>query len=101
MDLKRDLFKTDSSEITNEIMTYLANHPNAADTLDGVAKWWLLDRADKLQLGQVKQALDELVAKGLVAAQKGGDSKIVYRVNRSRLEDIKKRSRGEVGSDHA
>lgn len=101
MDLKRDLFKTDSSEITNEIMTYLANHPNAADTLDGVAKWWLLDRSDKLQLGQVKQALDELVAKGLVAAQKGGDSKIVYRVNRSRLEDIKKRSRGEVGSDHA
>lgn len=101
MDLKRDLFKTDSSEITSEIMTYLANHPNAADTLDGVAKWWLLDRADKLQLGQVKQALDELVAKGLVAAQKGGDSKIVYRVNRSRLEDIKKRSRGEVGSDHA
>ena len=81
MDLKRDLFKTDSSEITNEIMTYLSNHPNAADTLDGVAKWWLLDRADKLQLGKVKQALDELVAKGLVVKQKKTDSGILYRAN--------------------
>jgi len=92
MDVKRDLFKTDNSEIANEILTYLTDHPNAADTLDGIAKWWLLDRAVQFQLDQFKQALEELVAKELVTEQKGSDSKIIYRVNRGRLEDIEKRS---------
>lgn len=90
VDVKRDLFKTDNSKITNEILTYLSAHPDAADTLDGVAKWWVLERAVKFELDRVKHALDELVAKGLVIAQKGSDSKILYRAYPGGLEDIEK-----------
>ena len=90
MVVKRDLFKTDNSEIASEILKYLAEHPNAADTLNGVVQWWLEERTIRIQLDQIKQALDELVAKGMVTEQRRGDSKIVYMVNRSRLEDIKK-----------
>ena len=90
MVVKRDLFKTDNSEIASEILKYLAEHPNAADTLNGVVQWWLEERTIRIQLDQIKQALDELVAKGMVTERRRGDSKIVYMVNRSRLEDIKK-----------
>ena len=90
MNVKHNLFKTDNSEIAEEIRTYLADHPNAADTLDGIAKWWFLDRAVQFQFDQVKQALDALVAKGLVTEQKGSDSTILYRANRGRFEDTEK-----------
>ena len=92
MVIKRDLFKTDNSEIASEILKYLADHPNATDTLNGVVQWWFPERTIRFQLDQVKQALDELVAKGMVTEQKRSDSKIVYRANRSMLEDIKKLS---------
>ena len=92
MVVKRDLFKTDNADIASEILKYLADHPNAADTLNGIVQWWLPERTIRFQVDQVRQALDELIAKGMVTKQRRSDSKIVYRANRSRLEDIKRLS---------
>ena len=87
---KRDLLIMDKSQIGNEILAYLVAHPNAQDTLEGIVNWWLLEQAIKFQEAQVKKALAELVAKGLVIEQKGADSNIYYRVNQNRFEEVKK-----------
>ena len=90
LNVKRDLMITDKSKIGNEILAYLVDHPKAQDTLEGIVDWWLLERAIKFQKAQVKKALTELVTNGLIIEQKGGNSKIHYRVNQSRFDEIKK-----------
>ena len=88
--MKQGLLINDDSQIGNEILAYLIENPKAQDTLEGIVEWWLLERAIKFQKAQVKKALAELVAKGLVIEQKGNNSKIRYRVNQKRFEEIKK-----------
>ena len=84
-----DLSTTHTSRVGYQILTYLVEHPEAQDTLEGIIEWWLLERQIKFQTARVKEALSELVAKGLVIEQKEYDSKIHYRVNQSRLEEIR------------
>jgi hypothetical protein len=90
LNVKRDLLITDKSQIRNEILAYLAENPKAQDTLEGIVEWWLLEREIKFQEAQVKKALAELVSKGLVIEQRLNNSKIHYRVNQSRYQEIKK-----------
>lgn len=83
--MKRDLLIMDKSQIGNKISTCLVDHPKAQDTLEGIVEWWPMERAIKFQEVQVKKALAELVAKGLVIEQKGNNSKIHCRVNQIRF----------------
>ena len=85
-----DLPATNKSQIGNQILTYLVEHPEAQDTLEGIVEWWLLERQIKFQTAGVKEALSELIAKGLVVEQKKIDSKIHYRVTQSRFKEIKR-----------
>jgi len=88
--LKQVKFINDEPKIGNEILAYLVDHPKAQDTVEGIVEWWLLERTIKFQEAQVKKALADLVKKGLAIEQQGYDSKIHYRVNQSRFEEIKK-----------
>ncbi len=94
--MKRDLSITEKSQISHEILAYLVEHPEARDTLEGILEWWLLERKIKRQKDQVKEALAELIAKGLVLEHKGGNSQTQYSINQSKYEEIqeiiKKRS---------
>jgi hypothetical protein len=87
--VKQVLLINDESKIGNEILAYLADHPKAQDTLEGIVEWWLMERAIKFQTAKVKDALSELVARGLILEKKGSSSQIHYRVNQSKCEEIK------------
>lgn len=81
-----------------DILAYLAENPDAQDTLGGIAEWWLLQQRIKHETVKVKSALAELVAKNLVVERKGMDSRTYYRINRSRLKEIREmlgRKRGK------
>ncbi|MDN3514152.1 MAG: hypothetical protein NG747_07110 [Candidatus Brocadia sp.] len=75
--------------IMQEIVAYLSEHPDAGDTLEGVAEWWLLKQKVRHKTREVKKSLSELVAQGLLLEQKGQDNHIYYRINRSKYEEIK------------
>lgn len=64
-------------EVVDAILRYLHSHPDAVDTLEGIAKWWLpLDYcADKTL---VKAALDRLESQGLVHKRANPDRHILY-----------------------
>lgn len=82
--MKNILRTTEKSQIVSDILTYLTEHPDASDTMEGIVQWWLLEQKIKHQSVKVKEALAELVAKGLVLEYKGKDSRTHYRINRNK-----------------
>lgn len=64
--------------VAHQIARYLEDHPNAADTLDGVLHWWLLRQRYQDSLQTVERALTWLVEQGLVTKQKTPDGQEVY-----------------------
>ena len=49
--------------IAAEIRHHLETHPQAADSADGVARWWLGPASVGMTLSQVEHALNLLVAR--------------------------------------
>lgn len=76
------------SQIGHEILAYLADYPQAQDTLAGIIEWWLLERRIKYETARVKDALSELIANGILVESKGPDSQTHYRINQRRYEEI-------------
>lgn len=68
-----------------EILEYLLRNPDACDTFDGIAHWWLLDQQLRTWLPRVEKAIEELVARGLLQATRGPDGVIRYRSNPAAL----------------
>ncbi len=52
--------------IADAILDHLHNHPLAADSVEGVARWWLMPPHDGASLEEVEQALEALVAEGVL-----------------------------------
>lgn len=71
----------------NEILGYLADHPQAQDTVEGIVEWWLLEQRIKKATTQVQAALAHLVAEELVIAHQGTAGHVYYRINRQKLRD--------------
>lgn len=84
------------SFVAREVLTYLVEHPEAQDTLEGVMEWWLLEREIKRQTALVREALSELVEQGLVIEQSGG-GRTRYQVNSARLREIGELINEEAG----
>lgn len=76
------------SAVYYEILAYLADHPQAQDTVEGIVEWWLLEQRLKQAVAQVQTALDQLVAEDLVIAREGPTGRVAYRSNRKRLREI-------------
>jgi hypothetical protein len=55
-------------EAVREILRYFVRNPQAADDLEGIARWRLLDELVTRRLEQTERALDWLVARGYLCA---------------------------------
>lgn len=80
---------TDEPDTDYQILAYLHANPEAQDTLEGIVEWWLLDQKISRQTERVKQALAELIERGLIVARIGTDSRVHYGIERNKLEEIK------------
>jgi hypothetical protein len=83
-----DLPITNTPQVGYQILTYLVEHPEAQDTLEGIIEWWLLERAIKFETARVREALSELGSRGLILEKKGPDSQTHYRINQARYKKI-------------
>jgi hypothetical protein len=63
-------------------MSYLKEHPEARDTVEGIVQWWLLERKIIHQTALVKEALTDLVSQGLIIEYTAQDSQTFYSLNR-------------------
>lgn len=86
---KPDEWSNGTSQIAYDILGYLAEHPEAQDTLEGIVEWWLLEQQIKHQTAKVKETLAELVSKGLLLERKGKDSRMHYHINQRKYKEIR------------
>ena len=71
-----------------ELLRYLSQHPDAQDTVEGIAGWWLLKQRVAYAIATIEKALSELVAKGYMVVEEHGDGRSHYRLNREKQSEI-------------
>jgi len=86
----KDLMTHDRGGLTREILAYLCRHPDAGDTVEGIAEWWLMDNYIRQTLDRVRGSLDELVARGWVVREAGGAAGDYYHLDSNRIHDAKR-----------
>ncbi len=77
-----DAERTDLAVLAAAIRGYLSGHPNAADTLEGVARWWLRGRSGNALLTDVERAMEQLVTTGDVLRHTLSDGTVIYERNK-------------------
>ncbi len=78
---------TDIVQIAQEIKRYLQTHPHAADSVSGIARWWLTRQRYQDALDKVNMALDLLVRQSLVVRASQVDGRTIYKFNSDEKAD--------------
>lgn len=79
---------SDKEKIARDVLTYLIEHQDAQDTIEGIVEWWLVEQKIKQQTVNVKAALDDLVERKYLLETTGLDSRSRYRINHSKRKEI-------------
>ena len=66
------------SRVTRAIEEYFASHPDAADSAEGISRWWLVAAGVVATEDEVRTALDVLVTRGLVLPHRMPDGQTIY-----------------------
>lgn len=68
-------------DLVRAILDHLASHPHAADSAEGVARWWLGPRGAAVTLPDVEFALRQLVARQALREESLADGTTLYSKN--------------------
>jgi hypothetical protein len=68
----------DPSALAQGILHYLREHPEAADSLEGIASWWLPPSTYFVTMETVQMALDQMVAENQIARIDLADGRTLY-----------------------
>jgi hypothetical protein len=85
-------------EVAREILNYLHEHPDATDTLEGIAQWWLTPESGERKVQEVEKAVSILVAEGLVLEVRHGGLLPYYRLNRARAKERSHPKENDISS---
>jgi hypothetical protein len=69
---------------TKEILRYFLRNPQAADNLEGVVRWRLMEARVHRSVERVDQALDWLVAEGFLLKESAMFTDPIFRLNREK-----------------
>jgi len=67
-----------ATELAHQIETYLCLHPNAADTLEGVSRWWLPNLPESVSPEEVLTALELLHRQGTLTTYTTAGGNRIY-----------------------
>lgn len=65
----------------SEILDYLARHPDAQDTIDGILHWWVLDSCIRNWAPKIAETVAQLVDRGLLEQKQSANGHVFYRVS--------------------
>jgi hypothetical protein len=64
-----------------EILDYLARHPNAQDTIDGILHWWVLEAYLRNWAPKIAETIAQLVERGFLEEKPSADGHVFYRIS--------------------
>jgi len=74
-----------------EILDYLATHPDAQDTIDGILHWWVLDAHIRKWAPKIAGTVQQLVEQGFLEQKRSADGNVFYRVSPHYLATLQQR----------
>jgi hypothetical protein len=76
-----------------EILDYLARHPDAQDTIDGILHWWVLDACVRKFAPKIAETVAQLVERGFLEQSQSADGNVFYHVSPNYLATLQQRPR--------
>lgn len=86
--MERSEQSSTSNRVVWLLLEYLCSHPDAKDTAEGIANWWLRARGANIDQRDVKEALNDLVATGWLTATGSFSSHRIYGLNPLRRTEL-------------
>jgi hypothetical protein len=84
----------EARDIAREILRYLEHYPEAKDTIDGIAQWWLRrEGSERLRRG-VERAVSLLLSQGLILETRRPGVPPYYQRNSQQCKAISKLLKG-------
>jgi hypothetical protein len=77
-------------DVAKQILRYFYRNPKAADTVEGVARWRLLEEMIQSNLETVMKAMAWLVSQGLLVKESRPASAPLFRLNTAESKKIEK-----------
>ena len=74
-----------------EILDYLARHPEAQDTIDGILHRWVLDTCIRKWAPKIAETVAQLVDRGFLEERSSADGQVFYRVSPNYLATLQQR----------
>jgi len=68
-------------QVAQSILGYLAEHPQAMDTVEGIAQWWIMRQQIRVNVTTLMRVVEELAEKGLLEELGVGEQRL-YRLKR-------------------
>ena len=65
-------------DTAEEISRYLEEHPDAADTLNGIQQWWVFQQRLDESLDLVSRAIEHLIRRGVVERRRLADGTVLF-----------------------
>lgn len=62
-----------------EVLGYFLRNPHAADTLEGIVRWWLMAEHIRRSIDEIGEALAWLVQEGFLVRETGSDPLFRFR----------------------
>jgi DNA-binding transcriptional ArsR family regulator len=70
------------------ILRYLSKNPNAKDTIQGIAEWWILNERIDQTIDEIDKALDYLVSENLIRKRNYQGQNTYYEINNQKKDKI-------------
>jgi len=88
--MSEEYLATEEIQIACAILRYLQAHPEAKDTLDGIAQWWLVREWTERRVAEVERAVSFLVTEELVLQTTRTGLPPYYQLNDQKSTEISK-----------
>ena len=81
--------QSSAATMAMDILRYVLRHPDAEDSIEGVARWWLLEQRIVDTVRETRVALRTLTERGLVV-ELGKGRRARYRLNAARRHEAER-----------
>jgi hypothetical protein len=94
--------QTPDEAVAREILSYFLRHPEAADSLTGIARWRLMQETVRHSVEQTSAALSWLIAAGYMREETRVATGQIFQLNperRAAAEDFLRKGSGDAPDD--